>query len=102
MRTRDNSQKIAQLNLAKACYELNIINTKEASERDGVDRSGAIASEEKCLQAIQRQLDDLAPKPEEKSDPMPIAKSAVPNPTTPPPSGIRATGGVAESESSPT
>jgi len=72
-RPRDNTIKIAQLNVAKAGYEIYIANLEAAN--DGVDRSGAIASERKCLAAIEKQIADLAPRPEPKADPMPVAVS---------------------------
>ncbi len=84
LKPRDNSQKIEQLNRAKSGYEASIANMEAASESDGVDRSGAISSEKRCIAAIEKQIADLTPKPEEKPDPIPSPVTESPAPESSP------------------
>ncbi len=79
MRARDNTAKIEQLNRAKSGYVASIANMQATSDADGVDRSGAIASENRCIASIEKQIADLTPKPEPNKEPIPIAEISKPS-----------------------
>lgn len=72
MRTRDNSEKIAQLTRRKSEAEAYIAGLESVD--DGVDRSGAIASERRNIAAYDKQISDLTPKPEPKKEAPPVVE----------------------------